>query len=181
MKVYTKTGDKGTTALVNGKRVPKSHIRLEAYGTTDELNSYIGLIRDLTTDEERRALFLDIQDRLFTIGSHLASEGDSRIVLPALHESDIEQLEQAIDKMQETVPPMRSFVLPGGHQTSSYCHIARCVCRRAERNAIRVTEESEVPELVIKYLNRLSDYLFVLARMVIYEQKLEEIPWVPKK
>ncbi|BDC98321.1 cob(I)yrinic acid a,c-diamide adenosyltransferase [Persicobacter psychrovividus] len=181
MKVYTKTGDKGTTALVNGKRVSKSHIRLDAYGTTDELNSYIGLIRDRSTDQERRALLQDIQDRLFTIGSHLAKDGEVKFALPELHEEDITILEKAIDKMQETVPPMRSFVLPGGHETSSFCHIARCVCRRAERNVIKVSEESEVPDLVVKYLNRLSDYLFVLARMVIYELKLEEIPWVPKK
>ena len=178
MKIYTKTGDKGQTSLIGGTRVPKHHIRIEAYGTVDELNSWIGLIRDQQVDEHSKKILIEIQDRLFTIGSSLASDPEkSRMKIPDLKEEDITLLEKEMDKMNETLPEMRNFVLPGGHTTVSYCHIARCVCRRAERNTIHLSEENFVAELVIKYLNRLSDYLFVLARKISHDLKAEEIPW----
>jgi len=181
MKIYTKTGDKGQTSLIGGTRVPKHHIRIEAYGTVDELNSHIGLIRDQHIDQHSKEILIEIQDRLFTIGSSLASDPEkSRMKIPDLNEEDITLLELQIDKMNETLPEMRSFVLPGGHPTVSYCHIARCVCRRAERLTIHLSEQDYVNELVIKYLNRLSDYLFVLARKFTFDLKAEEIPWKPR-
>lgn len=181
MKVYTKTGDKGQTSLIGGTRVPKHHIRIEAYGTVDELNSHIGLIRDQQIDEESKKILVEIQDRLFTIGSSLASDPEkSKMKIPDLKEEDVTLLEKEIDKMNETLPEMRSFVLPGGHTTVSYCHIARCVCRRAERLTIHLSENSFVAELVIKYLNRLSDYLFVLSRKLSHDLHATEIPWKPR-
>jgi cob(I)alamin adenosyltransferase len=181
MKVYTKTGDKGQTSLIGGTRVPKHHMRIEAYGTVDELNSYIGLIRDQQIDEQSKKILVEIQDRLFTIGSSLASDPErSKMKIPDLKEEDIILLENEMDKMNETLPEMRSFVLPGGHTTVSYCHIARCVCRRAERLTIHLSENSFVAELVIKYLNRLSDYLFVLSRKLSHDLNAEEIPWKPR-
>lgn len=181
MKIYTKTGDKGQTSLFGGKRVPKHHIRIEAYGTVDELNSYIGLIRDQEIDKQTFDVLIEIQDRLFTLGSILATEpGNNKVKVPQLQESDIEFLENEIDKMNETLPEMRSFVLPGGHTTVSYCHISRCVCRRAERLVIHLSEEEEVNELVFKYLNRLSDYLFVLSRKITQDLGVNEIPWVAR-
>jgi cob(I)alamin adenosyltransferase len=181
MKIYTKTGDKGQTSLIGGTRVPKHHIRIESYGTVDELNSFIGLIRDQQIDEHSRKILIEIQDRLFTIGSSLASDPEkSKMKIPDLKDEDITLLEKEIDKMNETLPEMRSFVLPGGHTTVSYCHIARCVCRRAERATIHLSENSFVAELVIKYLNRLSDYLFVLSRKFTHDLNAEEIPWKPR-
>jgi cob(I)alamin adenosyltransferase len=181
MKIYTKTGDKGQTSLIGGTRVPKSHIRIEAYGTIDELNSYIGLIRDQQIDEHSSQILIEIQDRLFTIGSTLASDTEkSKMKIPDLKEEDITLLEQEMDKMNETLPEMRSFILPGGHTTVSFCHIARCVCRRAERLTIHLSENSFVSELVIKYLNRLSDYLFVLSRKLTHDLHAGEIPWKPR-
>jgi cob(I)alamin adenosyltransferase len=178
MKVYTKTGDKGQTSLIGGTRVPKHHIRIESYGTVDELNSYIGLIRDQNIDDNSKKILIEIQDRLFTIGASLASDPErSKMKIPDLKEEDVTLLENEIDKMNEVLPEMRSFVLPGGHTTVSYCHIARCVCRRAERLTIHLSENSFVAELVIKYLNRLSDYLFVLSRKLSHDLKAEEIPW----
>jgi cob(I)alamin adenosyltransferase len=178
MKVYTKTGDKGQTSLIGGTRVPKHHIRIESYGTVDELNSYIGLIRDQQIDDNSKTILVEIQDRLFTIGSSLASDPEkSKMKIPDLKEEDVTLLENEIDKMNEALPEMRSFILPGGHTTVSYCHIARCVCRRAERLTIHLSENSFVAELVIKYLNRLSDYLFVLSRKLSQDLKAEEIPW----
>lgn len=180
-KIYTKTGDKGQTSLIGGTRVPKHHIRIEAYGTVDELNSYIGLIRDQQIDEQTKTLLIEIQDRLFTIGSSLASDPDkSKMKIPDLKEEDVTLLEQEMDKMNEILPEMRSFVLPGGHTTVSFCHIARCVCRRAERLTIHLSEESYVADLVIKYLNRLSDYLFVLSRKLSQDLNAREIPWKPR-
>src|SRR3954471_7196541 len=177
-KVYTKTGDKGQTSLIGGTRVPKHHIRIEAYGTVDELNSHVGLIRDQKIDAHAIELLIEIQDRLFTIGSSLASDpGKSKMKIPDLKEEDVTLLEQEMDKMDESLPEMKSFVLPGGHTTVSYCHIARCVCRRAERLSIHLSENSFVAELVIKYLNRLSDYLFVLSRKLSHDLNAEEIPW----
>ena len=180
-KIYTKTGDKGQTSLIGGTRVPKHHMRIEAYGTVDELNSYIGLIRDQQIDEKTKTLLIEIQDRLFTIGSSLASDPEkSKMKIPDLKEEDIALLEQEMDKMNEVLPEMRSFVLPGGHTTVSFCHIARCVCRRAERLTIHLSENSYVAELVIKYLNRLSDYLFVLSRKLSQDLNAHEIPWKPR-
>jgi cob(I)alamin adenosyltransferase len=181
MKIYTKTGDKGQTSLLGGTRVPKHHIRIEAYGTVDELNSHIGLIRDQQIDAASIDLLIEIQDRLFTIGSILASDPEkSKVKIPELAESDIELLEKEIDKMNEDLPPMRFFILPGGHSTVSFCHIARCVCRRAERNVIHLSEQSPVPEIIIKYLNRLSDYLFVLSRKLTADLNAKEIAWHPR-
>jgi len=177
-KIYTKTGDKGETSLIGGKRVPKYHERIEAYGTVDELNSYIGLIRDQDLNEVTKALLLEIQDRLFTLESLLAEDPEtSRHPLPQIFEADISLLEKEIDTMNEELPPIHSFILPGGHPTVSHCHIARCICRRAERITIRLSETHPVSHLVIKYLNRLSDYLFVLARKIGYDLGVKEEVW----
>jgi cob(I)alamin adenosyltransferase len=181
MKIYTKTGDNGQTSLVGGTRVSKTELRIEAYGTVDELNSYIGLLRDQEVNNNRKDILKEIQDRLFTIGSILASEPEqTKKRIPDLHESDIELLEKEMDRMDESLEPMRFFILPGGHQSVSFGHLARTVCRRAERIVLRLAQESEVNELVIKYLNRLSDYLFVLCRMMIKDLNIEEISWKPR-
>jgi cob(I)alamin adenosyltransferase len=181
MKIYTKTGDKGETSLIGGTRVPKHHIRIEAYGTIDELNSWIGLIRDQAIDTHSKEILTEIQDRLFTIGSSLASDPDkSRMKIPDLKEQDIALLEAEMDSMNENLPEMRSFILPGGHPTVSYCHIGRCVCRRGERATLRLLETECVAELVVKYLNRLSDYLFVLGRKLSSDLGATEIPWKPR-
>ena len=189
MKVYTKTGDKGTTALFGGTRVPKHHIRIESYGTIDELNSHIGLIRDQNIHQDYKAVLIEIQDRLFTVGAILATppeketlkNGQPRLQQLGIEESDIEYLEKEIDTMEEILPQMTHFVLPGGHTTVSYCHIARCVCRRAERLATHLNDIEPIDEFVIKYLNRLSDYLFVLARKLSYDLKVDEVKWIPRK
>ncbi|MGD1840761.1 MAG: cob(I)yrinic acid a,c-diamide adenosyltransferase [Thermonemataceae bacterium] len=181
MKIYTKTGDRGKTSLIGGTRVNKSHVRIEAYGTVDELNSYIGLLRDQAVNTPRKSLLKEIQDRLFTIGALLASDPDKNTQkVPDLLESDVNLLEEEIDQMNEALPPLKSFILPGGHTAVSFGHIARCVCRRAERITIRLSEESEVEEIVIKYLNRLSDYLFTLCRKMHQELEVEELPWKPR-
>jgi len=181
MKIYTKTGDKGYTSLIGGTRVPKHHLRIESYGTVDELNSYIGLIRDQEISEHDKALLKEIQDRLFTIGSSLAADPEkSRMVIPDLTNGDIELLEQEMDLMNETLPPLKHFILPGGSNTVSYCHIARCVCRRAERLSVHLAEESTVDKRVNIYLNRLSDYLFTLARKVANDNKISENQWIPR-
>ncbi|MFD0864078.1 cob(I)yrinic acid a,c-diamide adenosyltransferase [Sungkyunkwania multivorans] len=189
MKIYTKTGDKGTTALFGGTRVPKHHIRIESYGTVDELNSHIGLIRDQRIDPRSKEILIHIQDRLFTIGAILATDpekailksGKKRLNIPLIEEEDIELLEKEMDKMNDVLPPMTHFVLPGGHTTVSFCHIARCVCRRAERLATQLYEEEPFDQRTLHYLNRLSDYLFVLARKLSNDLQAEEIKWVPKK
>ena len=181
MKIYTKTGDSGQTSLVGGTRVSKTELRIEAYGTVDELNSYVGLLRDQAVNDNRKDILKEIQDRLFTIGSILASEPEqTKKRIPDLHEGDIELLEKEMDKMDENLEPMRFFILPGGHQSVSFGHLARTVCRRAERIVLRLSQETEVNDLVIKYLNRLSDYLFVLCRMMIKELNIEEISWKPR-
>lgn len=180
-KIYTKTGDKGQTSLIGGTRFPKHHIRIEAYGTVDELNSHVGLLRDVIEDTETNGLLVAIQDRLFTMGSHLAADPDkNKMTLPQLFESDILDLEKAIDKIDGLVPEMKSFVLPGGHVFVSYCHIARCVCRRAERAVLRLAENEKVDEIHYKYLNRLSDYLFMLSRWLTAHLNATETPWKPK-
>lgn len=179
-KIYTKTGDKGGTSLIGGVRVPKSHIRIESYGTVDELNSYLGMVSDACGNAEIGEQLREIQDRLFTIGAALATDPGKEIKmkLPGLHEGDTEWLEQHIDKMNEELPEMRSFILPGGHMAASMCHVARCVCRRAERICVAMQEDNEpVQPLVIQYLNRLSDYLFVLCRYITHINGAKEIPW----
>ncbi len=183
MKIYTKTGDKGTTSLIGGTKVSKSHLRIETYGTVDELNSYIGLCRDLIPDKQSATLLQEIQDRLFTIGSALACdpEKETKLLIPDLKEEDISLLENEIDRMNEGLEPMKSFLLPTGHATVSTLHIARCVCRRAERSCVRMAEEKMVIDPIIyKYLNRLSDYLFVLARFAGKQLDVKEIPWKPR-
>ena len=181
MKIYTKTGDKGQTSLFGGKRVPKHDIRIDAYGTVDELNSYIGLIRDQDIDQDSITVLIEVQDRLFTLGAILATEpGNTKVKVPQLINEDILLLEREIDKMNEHLPEMRSFVLPGGHTTVSYCHITRCVCRRAERLISHLSESEEVNEIVLQYLNRLSDYLFVLARKIVVDKAVDEVEWKPR-
>ncbi len=180
MKIYTKTGDAGTTGLFGGKRLPKNHLRIEAYGTVDELNSYVGLVRDVATNDDVRDLLKSVQDRLFTIGSNLASDPDKNVITPDLNPADIEALEQAIDQMNTELPDLRNFILPGGHTTVSFCHIARCVCRRAERLTVALHENEPIEALILKYLNRLSDYLFVLARKLGKDLGSEEIAWTSR-
>jgi len=181
MKVYTRTGDKGTTGLIGGTRVPKYSLRIEGYGTVDELNSYIGLLRDKVLSESYKAELIEIQDRLFTLGSLLAQDPNkTSMKLPQIHQSDIDFLESSMDKMDKQLPPMKSFILPGGHETVSFCHIARCVCRRAERLVTELASNTEINPLIIGYLNRLSDYLFVYSRLLSLELKADEIPWVAR-
>lgn len=189
MKIYTKTGDKGTTALFGGTRVPKSHLRIDAYGTVDELNSHIGLVKDTYENKDAKALLNRIQDRLFTIGAILATDpekaklknGKERLAIPKISKEDIEKLEQEIDQMNESLPPMTHFILPGGHPSVSNCHITRCVCRRAERLATALYNLEPFHEEVLQYLNRLSDYLFVLARKISKDVEAEEVKWIPEK
>ncbi|GAB2559905.1 cob(I)yrinic acid a,c-diamide adenosyltransferase [Spirosoma aerophilum] len=182
MKIYTKTGDKGQTALIGGRRVSKSDLRIDAYGTVDELNSWIGLVRDQPVNLERRDLLKEIQDRLFTIGSELATDPEKapQRAMPAIIPDDVSLLEQAMDTMDAELPELRAFVLPGGHESVSFCHLARTVCRRAERLIITLNDESVVDELVIQYINRLSDYLFVLSRKMAQELNAEEVAWKPR-
>lgn len=189
MKIYTKTGDQGTTALFGGTRVPKHHIRIDCYGTVDELNSYLGLIRDQEIGDHYKKMIIIQQDRLFTLGAILATDpekaklksGKDRLNIPKIIDTDSALLEHEMDSMNEFLPPMTHFVLPGGHTTVSYCHIARCVCRRAERLATQLNEQEPIDQAILMYLNRLSDYLFVLARKLTYDLKAEEIKWVPNK
>ena len=183
MKIYTKGGDLGKTSLIGGTRVPKSHIRIESYGTVDELNSFVGLLNDLITDQATKVVLNEIQDRLFTVGSSLACdpEKESNLKIPDLKEVDITYLEHQIDAMNTVLEPMKSFILPGGHQAISTAHIARCVCRRAERWCVNLQEEELfVDPIVLKYLNRLSDYLFVLARYIGLQLGVDDIPWKPR-
>lgn len=180
IKIYTKTGDKGNTTLIGGTKVPKNDIRIETYGTVDELNSWIGMVNDQLNDEAFKNELKEIQDRLFTIGSSLATDAEKepKMKLPDLNNADIELLEKRIDAMTAELPPMKNFILPGGHVAVSSIHIARCVCRRAERLAVNMQQhELFVDEKLIQYLNRLSDYLFTLARFVAQKLGTEEIPW----
>lgn len=183
-KIYTKTGDGGTTSLIGGTKVPKSHIRIESYGTVDELNSHIGLLADLLSDDPATLDALrEIQDRLFTIGSTLACdpEKETSMKIPDLKDRDVEWLEQGIDAMNEKLPAMKFFILPGGHPAVSTAHICRCVCRRAERTCVNLRENGlAIDPLVIMYLNRLSDYLFMLARQIGHSKGVAEIPWRPR-
>ena len=180
-KIYTKTGDKGTTALIGGIRVPKNHPRIETYGTVDELNAFIGLLRDQEIDTYSKQRLTKIQEQLFTLESQVALDPDKNSSkLPALFDEDVEMLEKEIDKMNETLPPLTAFILPGGHPVVSYAHICRTICRRAERLIIKLNTNSSVDEINIRYLNRLSDYLFVLGRKFAMDFKVEETVWKPR-
>lgn len=183
MKIYTKTGDTGKTSLIGGTKVLKSDLRIEAYGTVDELNSYIGVVSDHCNDELAKNILKEIQDRLFTIGSELACDPNktTKLHIPDLHESDIELLEKEMDKMDAELPPMKNFILPGGTPAVSFMHVARCVCRRAERCSVNLQEhDGAVAPLIIKYLNRLSDYLFMLSRYTLMKNNAPEMIWKPR-
>lgn len=176
MKIYTKTGDKGETSLFGGTRVSKDHIRIEAYGTVDELNACIGLIRDYL-DADDLDLITEIQNRLFNIGSILATEKETSFPIPELKIEHIELLEQWMDKTDEGLPKLTNFILPGGHPSVAHCHLARTVCRRSERRVISLSESAEIPDNLVKYLNRLSDFLFILARKLTISNQVEELLW----
>jgi len=181
VKIYTKTGDKGTTSLIGGTRVSKAHLRINTYGTVDELNSFIGLLRDQPVNESRKDLLKEIQDRLFTIGSHLAMDYEvSKRQLPDLLPTDVTRLETEMDAMDATLPELRHFILPGGHQSVSFAHLARTVCRRAERMIVELNAEEEVEDHIIIYMNRLSDFLFVLSRKMALELGIDEVKWFPR-
>lgn len=181
-KIYTKTGDKGETSLLGGQRVPKWHDRIEAYGTLDEFNAFLGMLLDAVDDPQLKEFLFRIQDRVFTIESvFAAATPDDMTGLPEIHEEDIVALEKAIDQMNETLPPLSSFVLPGGHPLVSAAHVARTVCRRAERCMVKVSRQTEREEMGIKYINRLSDYLFVLARKLGQQAGAKENLWKPSK
>lgn len=182
MKIYTKTGDAGETALFGGRRVPKSHLRVDAYGTVDELNSFVGWLRDSCDDTDLRQTLADIQHRLFTVGAHLASDPSKKLPTPDLLDSDLQLLENQIDTMESGLPPLRNFILPGGHPAVSVCHVCRTVCRRAERLTVALQQSGEpVEEIVLQYLNRLSDYFFVLSRHLAQTLQAEEVIWNPRK
>jgi cob(I)alamin adenosyltransferase len=178
MKIYTRSGDKGTTSLIGGKRVPKSNIRIEAYGTVDEVITYIGLLRDLISSPVIHQMLINIQDRLMICAAILASDcDDCKVKIPELRPSDIKELENAIDRMEKELPKLTSFVLPGGHTTSSFAQIARTVNRRAERRIVEVAAKHFVPDIVLQYINRLSDFLFVLSRKLLIENQGVELKW----
>jgi len=180
MKIYTKTGDTGKTSLIGGKRVLKSDERIEAYGTVDELIAYCGLLRDSFNNDYYRNVLIRIQDKLMVAASHLAADGMAfENDLPKIYEKDVNVLEKEIDDMEEQLSPLHSFVIPGGHPTVSHCHIARTICRRAERKTISLAEITNIDPLIIKYLNRLSDFLFVLSRLISKDLNAEEIQWKP--
>lgn len=189
MKIYTKTGDKGATSLFGGTRVSKDNLRIEAYGTVDELNAYIGLIKDQSIAEELTSQLHKIQHDLFTLGAMLATppeketlkSGKDRLNIPKIESNSIAFLEKQIDLMNESLPPMTHFILPGGHTTVSFCHIARCICRRAERRSVSLHEQEAISENILQYLNRLSDYLFVLARKLTQDLNAQEVKWIPEK
>lgn len=181
MKIYTKTGDLGTTSLFGGKRVSKADLRIDAYGTVDELNSFLGLVRDQEVNVKRKETLIRIQNSLFVMGSILATEpGNAKVKIPSLQEAEILFLEQEIDVMESELAPLRFFILPGGHSSVSFCHVARTVCRRAERLVTALHDQESIDPLVIKYLNRLSDYLFVLSRKMSKELGVEEVAWRPQ-
>lgn len=177
-RIYTKTGDKGQTALFGGRRVAKSHLRVDAYGTVDELNAFIGLLRDAVSDQHVRNLLETVQHRLFTVGAHLASDPDKSLPTPDLLPADIALLENDMDAMDSQLPPLRHFILPGGHPAVSTCHVCRTVCRRAERLVVALEQSGEpVEEVVMQYLNRLSDWFFMLARKLAQDLQAEEVIW----
>ncbi len=182
MKIYTKTGDTGQTGLIGGRRVSKADLRIDTYGTVDELNSWIGLVRDQAVNEGRKGLLKEIQDRLFTVGAELATDPEKapKQIMPAIVAADVTLLETSMDDMDSALPELRAFVLPGGHESVSFCHLARTVCRRAERLVITLNETSPVDPFVIQYLNRLSDYLFMLSRKMAQDLSVEEVEWKPR-
>lgn len=178
MKIYTKSGDKGMTSLRGGEKVPKYHKRINTLGNVDELISYMGLIRSQKINEADNNILIKIQENLMTCAAIIASgTGNRETDLPELKEDDVHKLEKIIDNMEKKLPPLNSFILPGGNTLVSFCHIARTICRRAERKATELSSESSVPEIIIKYLNRLSDFLFVLARRISADLSVEEIQW----
>lgn len=177
MKIYTKTGDTGQTSLFGGQRLPKDNLRIEAYGTVDELNACLGLLRDHTSAEEPRRLLLIIQNRLFTLGAHLATAPGKDSPAPDLSDDDINLLEQSMDLMDAQLAPLRNFILPGGSPAISFGHLARTVCRRAERRVVSLAQLEDTPEILIRYLNRLSDFLFILTRFIAHEEQVEEVIW----
>lgn len=180
MKIYTRTGDQGDTSLFGGKRVLKSDLRIDAYGTVDELNACIAVVRDQEVNKKREHFLIQVQDRLFTIGSMLATvPGKPTVRIPHLDTTDVASLEEAIDQMEVHLEPLRNFILPGGHISISHCHVARTVCRRAERKIVALSQAEPVDQLIIRYVNRLSDYLFVLARAMAEELNVKETPWKP--
>lgn len=180
-KIYTRKGDDGKTGLIGGDRVAKHHIRVESYGTVDELNSFLGLIRSSCEEDAVVATLAEIQDRLFTLGSYLASAPHSKMILPELYESDITLLENEIDKLTAQLPELKNFVLPGATRQGAEAHVARCVCRRAERLVAHLSDHEEIEHMVLIYLNRLSDYLFTLARYLDKINGGTEIAWTPRK
>jgi cob(I)alamin adenosyltransferase len=181
-KIYTKTGDKGETSLLGGKRVPKYHLRIEAYGTIDELNSFVGLLRDQAIASHYKEILFETQDRLFTAESLIAADqGSEGFNLPALTESDISLLEREIDQMNEALPPLTNFILPGGHPAVSLAHVCRTICRRAERIIFHLAVDHPVDELIVRYFNRLSDYFFVLARKLALDQGIPDQVWKARK
>ncbi|MFN0037627.1 MAG: cob(I)yrinic acid a,c-diamide adenosyltransferase [Saprospiraceae bacterium] len=179
-RIYTKTGDKGETALFGGRRVPKSHLRVDAYGSVDELNSFTGWLRDSVENQRIREVLAQIQHRLFTVGAHLASDPAKHPPVPDLLSSDIELLEKEMDAMDAALPPLKNFILPGGHPAVSVCHVCRTVCRRAERLAVALHASEPVEDIVLQYLNRLSDYFFMLARQLAHDLGAEEVIWNPR-
>lgn len=180
-RIYTKTGDKGETALFGGRRVPKSHLRVDAYGTVDELNSFIGWLRDSVENQRLRDLLAQIQHRLFTVGAHLASDPDKHPPVPDLLPADIELLENEMDAIDAALPPLKNFILPGGHPAVSVCHVCRTVCRRAERLVVALHESEPVDDVVLQYLNRLSDYFFMLARQLGHDLGAAEVIWEQRR
>lgn len=182
MKIYTKTGDKGQTALIGGRRVSKADLRIDTYGTVDELNSWLGLLRDQPLQSSAKELIREIQDRLFTIGTELAMDPEKppKRAMPAIVPNDVTLLEQAMDTMNIRLPELRAFILPGGHEAVSFCHLARTICRRAERLVVALNDASPVDELIMQYLNRLSDYLFILSREIAHDLNVTEVVWKPR-
>ncbi|MBK8625918.1 MAG: cob(I)yrinic acid a,c-diamide adenosyltransferase [Saprospiraceae bacterium] len=181
MKIYTKTGDAGTTGLFGGKRVAKDDLRIEAYGTVDELNSFIGLLNAAFQEATQNYFLTEVQKRLFTIGSNLASDPEKHLLTPDIQDEDIHLLENAMDTMDQLLEPLKNFILPGGDTVVAYAHVCRTICRRAERRVISLDRESSVDPKVIIYLNRLSDYFFVLARYISHSKSLPEVPWIARK
>lgn len=181
MKIYTKTGDEGYTSLLGGKRVSKAHLRIDAYGTVDELNAFLGLLKDQEVNRSRTSFLKQIQDRLFTIGATLATqEGAEKVKKPILLLRDIQVLEEEIDELEKKLEPLKNFILPGGHPSVSIAHLARTVCRRTERCVVALRESSVIDQNIIQYLNRLSDYLFVLGRAMARELEITETTWTPR-
>lgn len=181
MKIYTKTGDNGTTGLFGGKRIPKDDLRIEAYGTVDELNSFIGLLNSNFNEATQNYFLSEVQKRLFTIGSNLASDPEKRMITPDITDEDIQLLENAMDTMDQLLEPLKNFILPGGDTAISYAHVCRTICRRAERRVISLDRASIVDPKIIIYLNRLSDYFFVLSRYIGHSKDIPEIPWIARK